>query len=416
MDPTLFPNNPDFTPTREAGLARLRAFTPSMGRRYATERNYDFGPARRTNVSTLSPWVSCRRVLEAELAEAVLGRFALSTAEKFIQEVCWRTYFKGWLEHRPSVWDHYTVAVASLYQKLGSRAKLRTEYETAIAGKTGIDCFDAWAQELVETGYLHNHARMWFASIWIFTLKLPWELGADFFLRHLMDADAASNTCSWRWVGGLHTPGKTYLARRANIEKYADGRFSPHTLAGSAPPLEGENPQPGALPAGDPWPDGNMALLLHEDDLHVASLRPPGGAITALAGVDLSDHRSPAGAGAVAGRFTRGALADALREGEGLYGVDAIQFAADRPLAAQARDWARRADCKTVITGQPMTGWVKPHVDRLRAALAEDGVSLLYLQRDWDRLFWPHAKRGFFGLKKAIPSVFSDLGLVPERA
>jgi deoxyribodipyrimidine photo-lyase len=65
-------------------------------------------------------------------------------------------------------------------------------------------------QELVETGYLHNHARMWFASIWIFTLRLPWELGADFFLRHLLDGDAASNTLSWRWVAGLHTKGKHY--------------------------------------------------------------------------------------------------------------------------------------------------------------------------------------------------------------
>ena len=61
---------------------------------------------------------------------------------------------------------------------------------------TGIEGFDDWARELVDTGYMHNHARMWFASIWIFTLRLPWALGADFFLRHLLDADAASNTLS----------------------------------------------------------------------------------------------------------------------------------------------------------------------------------------------------------------------------
>ena len=72
---------------------------------------------------------------------------------------------------------------------------------------------------------------MWFASIWIFTLRLPWALGADFFLRHLIDADAASNTLSWRWGAGLQTVGKTYLARTENIARYTNGRFAPRGLA-----------------------------------------------------------------------------------------------------------------------------------------------------------------------------------------
>ena len=50
---------------------------------------------------------------------------------------------------------------------------------------------------------MHNHVRMWFASIWIFTLNLPWQLGADFFMQHLLDGDPASNTLSWRWVAGI---------------------------------------------------------------------------------------------------------------------------------------------------------------------------------------------------------------------
>jgi deoxyribodipyrimidine photo-lyase len=58
---------------------------------------------------------------------------------------------------------------------------------------------------------------MWFASIWIFTLRLPWPLGAAFFQAHLQDHDAASNTLSWRWVAGIQTPGKHYLARAENI-------------------------------------------------------------------------------------------------------------------------------------------------------------------------------------------------------
>ena len=84
---------------------------------------------------------------------------------------------------------------------------------------------------------MHNHARLWFASIWIFTLKLPWELGAAFFLEHLHDGDPASNTLSWRWVAGLHTKGKNYVASADNIEKFTDGKVTGKTgsLTGMSP-------------------------------------------------------------------------------------------------------------------------------------------------------------------------------------
>ena len=67
---------------------------------------------------------------------------------------------------------------------------------------------------------------MWFASIWVHTLNLPWELGANFFLTHLLDADPASNTLSWRWVAGLHTEGKVYLANEDNIKKFTKERYT----------------------------------------------------------------------------------------------------------------------------------------------------------------------------------------------
>ena len=67
---------------------------------------------------------------------------------------------------------------------------------------------------------------MWFASIWIFTLKLPWTLGCDLFMKYLSDADEASNILSWRWVAGLHTSKKPYIARASNIKKYTD-KYNP---------------------------------------------------------------------------------------------------------------------------------------------------------------------------------------------
>ncbi len=189
-----------FEPTYTAALNRLNAFLPKAAYDYASQRNYD-RPGH-PNVSALSPYLRHRIITEEEVLRATLARYSAKAAEKFIQEVYWRTYWKGWLEMRPSVWARYRADLKAALNRVQTESGLRAEWDAACRGETGIDCFDHWAQELVQTGYLHNHARMWFASIWIFTLRLPWVLGADFFLRHLLDGDPASNTLSWRWVGG----------------------------------------------------------------------------------------------------------------------------------------------------------------------------------------------------------------------
>ena len=223
---------PDFPPTREAALARLNAFLPAAGR-YAAERN--FVRPGNDQVSKLSPWLQKRLLLESEVVAAARERWPLAAVEKFVQEVYWRTYWKGWLEQRPAAWARWRESVPRLTDALSGEQ--RATWEAARAGRTGIAGFDAWAQELVATGYLHNHARMWFASIWIFTLRLPWELGAAFFYEHLLDGDAASNTLSWRWVAGLQTPGKTYLARADNIAHYTEGRHVPRADQLAAEPV-----------------------------------------------------------------------------------------------------------------------------------------------------------------------------------
>ena len=81
---------------------------------------------------------------------------------------------------------------------------------------------------------------MWFASIWIFTLKLPWQLGAEFLLQHLYDGDAASNTLGWRWVAGIQTKGKNYLASEWNIKKFTNNRFQNIKLNENAVPILSE--------------------------------------------------------------------------------------------------------------------------------------------------------------------------------
>lgn len=168
-------------PSRDAGLQRLQSFLPGAGSRYQQLRNFDFGAQNRDNVSMLSPWLRRRVLLEQEVLEAVVQLHGATQAEKFIDEIFWRAYFRGWLAHRSSLWADYATSVRHQIRVLDSDPELASRLRDAETGNTGNAAFDAWVGELVSTGYLHNHARMWFASIWVFTLRLPWALGADFF-------------------------------------------------------------------------------------------------------------------------------------------------------------------------------------------------------------------------------------------
>ncbi len=404
------PDTQSLEPARHAGLERLAAFLPRAGAHYARERNHDLGPARRDNVSMLSPYVRHRLVVEEEIVHAVLERFKLSSAEKFVQEVCWRTYWKGWLERRPTVWSDYLEAVARQHARLAREKGLASAYERAISGRTGIDCFDTWAGELVETGYLHNHARMWFASIWVFTLRLPWELGADFFYRHLLDGDPASNTLSWRWVCGLQTLGKTYLARPDNIETYTGGRFRPHGLAEDAPALPSEG-HPPAMTLPDAAPASTAAeavLILSEEDLHPESLPLGRTAVRTVIALDPAGLY-PAHAAAVV-RFKQAALADALGRAKTHFRCDGAMVSATGEDAAEA---VLRARSRNVVTAYIPVGPQQAAFAPIRAALEANGVAVTVVRRAWDSAFWPHAGRGFFQLKEKIPKVLETLSRTP---
>jgi hypothetical protein len=226
----------NFEPSRAKALDRLESFVENNLTEYSKLRNFDFGPDKRSNVSCLSPYVTHGIVNEQEIIKKSLGKFSFSKNEKFIQEVLWRTYWKGWLELRPNVWSDYLTELIKIKENL----KNNQNYKNAIEGKTKIDCFNQWVIELKENNYLHNHTRMWFASIWIFTLELPWQLGAEFFMQHLYDGDAASNTLGWRWVAGVQTQGKHYLASEWNIKKFTANRFNNINLNENAPPKVSE--------------------------------------------------------------------------------------------------------------------------------------------------------------------------------
>ena len=226
----------NFEPSRSFAIKKLNNFIEKNLIEYSKLRNFDYGPNQRTNISCLSPYVTHGIISEKEIINKSLKKYSFIKSEKFIQEVLWRIYWKGWLELRPSVWTDYLNDLKKIKKNLKDNQK----YLDAINGKTNIDCFNHWVDELKQKNYLHNHARMWFASIWIFTLNLPWQLGAEFFMQNLFDGDAASNTLGWRWVAGIQTKGKHYLASEWNIKKFTNNRFQNIKLNENARPILSE--------------------------------------------------------------------------------------------------------------------------------------------------------------------------------
>jgi deoxyribodipyrimidine photo-lyase len=402
-----------FEPTRQGGDAQLQQFIPKMGRAYTNGRNYDRGAGQHRDVSMLSPYIRHRLVLEQDVIAKALSAHGPEGAEKFVQEVIWRGYFKGWLERRPHVWASYWTGLEAELQNLERDRKMRRDVAAAEAGQTGLDYFDSWAEELVETGYLHNHARMWFASIWIFTLGLPWRLGADFFMRHLLDGDPASNTLGWRWVAGLHTRGKPYHAQDWNVAKFTNNRFAPRKgdLAEVFDGLVAEEPD--GLPALQPLrqplaPDPALPslLLLTSDDCRPEDFELDRFNIVATVALSTAHLRSPQPVSDAILVFEAAALADTAARQGGLTKTLRAGVAADLARLTE------RAGASQIITSYIPEGYARNWIVEATPHLTSSGIRFAEWRRHWDALIWPHATAGFFKVKKNIPSILQDAGLV----
>ena len=125
-----------FAPTRAAGLAAMHAFAPAMGHRYATRRNYDHGPGKHASVSSLSPYIRRRLVTEQEVVATALSAHGRQVAKKYVEEVIWRGYFKGWLERRPQVWDSYVDGLSADLMSLKRDRRMRRDVDLATSGQT----------------------------------------------------------------------------------------------------------------------------------------------------------------------------------------------------------------------------------------------------------------------------------------
>ena len=200
-----------FEPTLQAANARLAAVNPDA---YARTR-YALDGA----VTRLSPYLTHGLLGLREVYESVSARHPLDNKHKFVFELGWRAYWHHVWAHlgdgiHPSI--HAGLLPDESYQPVMP--------DDVLEARTGIPAIDLAVRELYETGYLHNHARMWLASYVVHLRKVHWHVGAQWMLGHLLDGDVASNHLSWQWVAGTGS-SKPYLFNADNVAKYAPAHW-----------------------------------------------------------------------------------------------------------------------------------------------------------------------------------------------
>ena len=375
-----------FEASRAKAIEKLNHFVENNVTDYSRLRNFDFGPEGRSNVSCLSPYITHGIISEKEIIKKSLDKFSFAKNEKFIQEVLWRTYWKGWLELRPNVWNDYLIEL----KKIRKNFKDNKEYLNAIEGKTNIECFNYWVNELKESNYLHNHTRMWFASIWIFTLELPWQLGAEFFMQHLYDGDAASNTLGWRWVAGIQTQGKHYLASEWNIKKFTNNRFQNIELNENAPPkISEKNYSIIKQDFINPQDLEGKNLIIFENNLsfEITDFKENNFKKIYIVAVK-NENRSIK-------------LSEKSVKFKSLLINDQQQRLKDNSIECEVIDISRIKNIENCCGLYPTVG---ENLDYLNS----NTIKLNFLYRDLDRFSWQYCNKGFFNFKNYIPKIISS--------
>jgi deoxyribodipyrimidine photo-lyase len=196
---------------RKAAEKTLQKVDPA---KYAKSRNFFTGA-----VTRLSPYLrygvmSLREVRDFALAKARNN----GDATKLVNELGWRDYWQRlYIKLGDGIWKDQEE------YKTGYNANdyVTTLPEDIREGTTGLVCIDSFSRDLRKIGYLHNHARMWMAAYMVHWRRIRWQVGAKFFLEHLLDGDPASNNMSWQWVASTFSH-KPYFFNRENLERYTE--------------------------------------------------------------------------------------------------------------------------------------------------------------------------------------------------
>lgn len=176
-------------------------------RKYEKTRNFINGA-----VTYLSPYIARGVIQLPQIKEIVVPKFGKYLSEKLVQELAWREFFQR-------VWQHKHAAILSDLKQDQEKVKHRQIPSSIITASTGIESIDQAIQQLYQTGYMHNHSRMYTAMLTCNIAGSHWLMPAKWMYYHLLDGDLASNMLSWQWVAGSFS-SKKYYANQENINKY----------------------------------------------------------------------------------------------------------------------------------------------------------------------------------------------------
>ena len=380
----------------------LNDFLPKTGKYYSKKRNYTYDIDDNTNTtSLLSPYIRYRLISEEEVLKKTLSIQPFLKSQKFIEEIYWRTYWKGWLEHRKEVYDDYLNERDVLIKKY----HITNSYIKAINGGTDLDFFNKWVNQLKTNGYLHNHVRMWFASIWIFTLNLPWQLGANFFMENLLDGDPASNTLSWKWVAGLQTKGKHYLARKDNISKFSNINIKKEIELNENANYLNENKNYIATDINFKIIENNNleAIIIPSDELNFIQSNKYEFK-TIFSGVPINDYNDHNFSAKVITHLKRIIISN-FKDNE-LYNDCNYVIHFDN-YYKNFNNWIKKNKIKEIALPYVTKGnWNKIYK---KLMLNNPSINFVYLHRKYDKYAWQFSKKGFFNFKKHIPKLITRL-------
>lgn len=179
---------------------------------YARTRNHLDGA-----VTQLSPFIRHGALTLDEVRNAAIEKVGPKEAEKFVQQLTWRDYWQRLYARNPDMIWH---DVEDYKTGFGPDDYADEMPDDVLCAQTGTACIDQFLTQLLETGYIHNHARLYLAGYICHWRRVKWQVGAKFFLTHLLDGDPASNNLSWQWAASTFSH-KPYFFNLDNVSKYS---------------------------------------------------------------------------------------------------------------------------------------------------------------------------------------------------
>jgi deoxyribodipyrimidine photo-lyase len=167
-------------------------------------------------VTHLSPYLRHGCLTLNETFDSVKKQFG-ADSEKLLVEFAWRDYWRQvWYASGNAIYSEIEPPKIAI-----GHAPLSDDIKQ---GKTGLPCMDGFVNDLLATGYVHGHARMWLASYIVHHQKIDWREAADWFEQHLLDGDFASNHLSWQWVTSTFS-SKPYFFNKENLSRYSGEKY-----------------------------------------------------------------------------------------------------------------------------------------------------------------------------------------------